>query len=729
MVLTDQQVAKAPTTSKRIMHTKTKQQCMYCKRQYVKKHSCNTSKKFNAIKAAADVAIETYDDGIANIISESFFMTDNDDRAQSNEETPPESHSWMSSIKSFVNNNADKFLIFHLNINSFIIKFCEINILLNLCYFDILFFQESKLSDSFSSDLFKSNNYNIIRRDRTSNGGGIIIFVKKCYSISNKTIDSKFETISFSLSFKKSKTTFVSSYNPNISLSKEYLSHLTDFLPTLDLVNNVIFIGDLNHDLLSDKGTALIDIFSDYNFLNYVNKPTRISKTCSTLIDVLFSNKTNIFSTDVISCPHISDHEAIVSSIKLRPIKLGINTIDSRKLTEENLNSIRDEIFSAPFHLIDLFDNSDDKFFFFKKIITDIIDSNAPIKTIRLRNNHLPWFDQDIRDAIRHRDEQFVLIKRVVSDKSDPRWDHWRTIRNNCKSLMRKKMCAYFAEKTNEYKGDSKRYWSFHKLVVKMKKSKDASSISSIYDTDEVLQTDKSIIANTFNKFFSKLSCDLPEIELTKIDKNFNQYDLNIEKGSFKISKFSSDDVIHAVKLIDGNSSCGVTDIPVKVIKHCIDGISPVFAKLINHFVLNNSIPSELKCAIVTPLFKNKGSATSPDNYRGISVLSPFTKILERLLSSNILNHFNSNGLLCNEQHGFRSKHSCETALHSILDDWRAKLDNNKYVLSLFIDFKKAFDLVDQNILLRKLYHYGFDNNSIDLIKKLLSRQNANDSN
>ena len=67
----------------------------------------------------------------------------------------------------------------------------------------------------------------------------------------------------------------------------------------------------------------------------------------------------------------------------------------------------------------------------------------------------------------------------------------------------------------------------------------------------------------------------------------------------------------------------------MKVIKHCIDVIAPTFAKLLDFFVKKNDIPSELKCAIVTPLFKNKGDANCPDNYRGISVLSLLQKFLK----------------------------------------------------------------------------------------------------
>ena len=111
-----------------------------------------------------------------------------------------------------------------------------------------------------------------------------------------------------------------------------------------------------------------------------------------------------------------------------------------------------------------------------------------------------------------------------------------------------------------------------------MKKSKDISSISSILDPEKTFQTEKHIIANTFNKFFANLTCDLADSQISKIDENFNKYLLGITKDSFKFKKFTKEDVIFAAKKIDSNSSCGITQIPVIVNKHCIDVIAPTFA-------------------------------------------------------------------------------------------------------------------------------------------------------
>ena len=111
------------------------------------------------------------------------------------------------------------------------------------------------------------------------------------------------------------------------------------------------------------------------------------------------------------------------------------------------------------------------------------------------------------------------------------------------------------------------------------------------------------------------------------------------------------------------------------------------------------------------------------DNYRGISVLSPFAKIIERLLAMQITEFFELNDLFSHSQHGFRIEHSCETALQTILDNWKLMFELKKKVLSLFIDFKKAFDLVKPELLVLKLFHYSFDNMYLSLMTNYFSNR------
>jgi retron-type reverse transcriptase len=90
---------------------------------------------------------------------------------------------------------------------------------------------------------------------------------------------------------------------------------------------------------------------------------------------------------------------------------------------------------------------------------------------------------------------------------------------------------------------------------------------------------------------------------------------------------------------------------------------------------------------------------------------------LKRIFIIKIVHYFEANNLFCSNQHGFRASHSCETALLSVIDHWKSAIENKQINLALFVDFKKAFDLVNHDLLFLKLFHYGFDNNSLALIR------------
>ena len=151
------------------------------------------------------------------------------------------------------------------------------------------------------------------------------------------------------------------------------------------------------------------------------------------------------------------------------------------------------------------------------------------------------------------------------------------------------------------------------------------------------------------------------------LTSNFNYFKANnlISPSGFSFDKITEPEILLAIKQLDSSSSCGITGIPVKVIKHCAEVLVPILSNLFNFFLNSSSIPTEFKSAKETTLFKN-GAKDSCDNYRGISVLSLIAKIFERILYNNIIKYFNSNNLFTANQHGFRTNHSCETALHSI---------------------------------------------------------------
>ena len=112
--------------------------------------------------------------------------------------------------------------------------------------------------------------------------------------------------------------------------------------------------------------------------------------------------------------------------------------------------------------------------------------------------------------------------------------------------------------------------------------------------------------------------------------------------------------------------------------------------------------PDDLKAAKVTPIFK-AGDENDFGNYRTISVLSCFSKMLEKIMYKRLFNPLSEHNLLYQKQLGFQQGHSTEHAIMQLIDQINDTFENNCFALGIFIDISKGFETVDHQILISKL--------------------------
>ena len=211
-------------------------------------------------------------------------------------------------------------------------------------------------------------------------------------------------------------------------------------------------------------------------------------------------------------------------------------------------------------------------------------------------------------------------------------------------------------------------------------------------------------MANLFNSYFSEIGKDLdskiPTVNKDPIDNLWQM----TEKSCFA-SQASSTEIISVIDTFK-TKGCHIHDIPVYIYKRLGTVLGPIISKIFNKSVALGVFPGALKQANVTPIPKLKKSSVEND-YRPISNISVLAKIFEKLMNKRLISFLKSNNILVPFQFGFRANCATSDALLQYLEHAYDALDGGKFLITMLLDFSKAFDTVNHQILLRKLYHLG----------------------
>ena len=275
--------------------------------------------------------------------------------------------------------------------------------------------------------------------------------------------------------------------------------------------------------------------------------------------------------------------------------------------------------------------------------------------------------------------------------------------RNKVNHLLRISKRQYYNDYFIKNTKDTKLIWKGIKQIIILNSKCNQSPTKIIDNNSEV--TDTKSIANAFCKYFADIGDQLAS-SILNVNKSPLEYLNILNPDSFCIFPATSTEIENEISSFKADKTCGPSSIPVTALKLLKQVISKPLEILFNASFSSGIVPSSLKIARVIPVFK-KGSHTSLNNYRPISLLSIFNKLLEKLMYNRLINFIQKNNILYEKQFGFRAYHSTDHAILSIIDKIQLAVEERNYSCGIFLDFSKAFDTVDHNILVKKLEQYG----------------------
>ena len=220
--------------------------------------------------------------------------------------------------------------------------------------------------------------------------------------------------------------------------------------------------------------------------------------------------------------------------------------------------------------------------------------------------------------------------------------------------------------------------------------------------------------ANMLNSHFSSVFTQECLHEVPDPTINYNEETLeNIE--------FTRAEVVKKLKALDSAKSSGPDGMHPMLLKEVSEEIGQFLTLLFRKSLEEGKLPDAWKQGNITPIFK-KGSRHEPSNYRPISLTSVVGKVMEKFIRDAMMEHLLRNNLICPHQHGFLPGKSTTSQLLECFEEWSEELEKGNTVDIIYLDFKKAFDAVPHQRLLRKLHAYGIRGQVLNWIESFLTR-------
>ena len=580
--------------------------------------------------------------------------------------------------------------------------------------------------------------YNISRCDRNARvGGGVLLYSHENLPITNlKTYDDQIceALICTCISTKSVICVLYRPPNANVLSFRSCLDFMDNYLKEVGEEFQLKLFGDFNMPVINwpnnsvshgpsaqlDSASLLLDFMSEHLCSQYIQTPTRNEN----ILDLFISNSEELVN-------HVSTSDTILSDPRLVEIFWSYNpcsidpptppdfedsTFRSLDFPKADFTGISSKIESVDWN--QLWEASCPEEFpkLFTQKILQICESCCPRK-VPPKSKTSPL----VRILSRRKRK---LQSQLSTAKNDPHWPQGRIValhrklalfNMDIRDAINLKLKNQEEQAVTKVKSNPKYFYSYAKKFSKKK-----CSISMLFDENNNISSNPRDIANLLQKQFLSVFSDPSK---TNIQSELFEPPQVHHPFSDDMLEFSISDVIEAIDDIKPSAASGPDEIPAMLLKSCKEAIAIPISLIWSHSITSGKVPDFYKFSHVCPLHK-KDSRSLPANYRPISLTSHIIKIYERIIRKKLVSYLESNKVICDKQHGFRTGHSCLTQLLHHFDDVIDALASGADFDSIYLDYAKAFDKVDHKLLPKKLKLYGVHPKLVKWIESFLTGRN-----
>jgi hypothetical protein len=572
---------------------------------------------------------------------------------------------------------------------------------------------------------YNISGYNIIYNHGTLNqNDGTVIYVKDTIPAQDSIINiGPIKVIRVELT--------PNNYNNNIfGLTAIYRSPSTDpeiFINDLNTYikencthPDEIITGDINIDIskYSELSETYLNCLIENGFISTINKHTRVQNNSASCIDHIFLKAK--FKTDeiipIVVKMNITDHYPVILAKTINKDYLRESSKKHYKKIVD-YNKIETQLMQVKWSGIYEEQNVDKATENFVQTLNSIVTlSTVELKSIT-KKKRKPWITNGLISSIRTRD---LLYHKTLQNPSDVRLiTEYKSYRNRLQTLITKTKNYYYRKRIQDNKNTPDILWNTSKEFVNIDVKK-TNTITEI-NTNNGKITDQKQIADEFNNHYIEIAQQLAD-KLKEDSTNQTVNSTPYLSNSMYLTEVEENEVAQYIRTLDSNKSSGPDNIAPKLLKQFQPHISKPLTYIINKSFSTGMCPMHFKRAVIIPVFKN-GDKAKVVNYRPISLISNLAKIFEKCLKTRIISFIEKYKIISNLQFGFQKGKSTQDALATLTKMIYNALDNGNPSFAVFIDVAKAFDTVDHDLLLEKLYRIGIRGTPHNILKSYLEER------